>query len=243
MDPPTKALTPVVSSAFSEPKSADSGKPAYADALRGIANLRLPIQRQTTGVLVRLKLKQFFQSAFVSAKGFKNETTAYRPDIDGLRCVAVMSVVLYHFDFVNFSGGFIGVDVFFVISGYLITANVSAEVREGQFSLFHFYARRIRRIFPVLFVVVLATLAASYFIMGVLMRALLNDESLNLDKGMHQLADQIGVSYLPTIDALCSNGPCLAMADSDVPMQFDTSHLTDRGPIFLVKRWLSFYPI
>jgi hypothetical protein len=169
MDPPTKALTPVVSSAFSEPKSADSGKPAYADALRGIANLRLPIQRQTTGVLVRLKLKQFFQSAFVSAKGFKNETTAYRPDIDGLRCVAVMSVVLYHFDFQNFSGGFIGVDVFFVISGYLITANVSAEVREGQFSLFHFYARRIRRIFPVLFVVVLATLAASYFIMGVLM--------------------------------------------------------------------------
>jgi peptidoglycan/LPS O-acetylase OafA/YrhL len=164
MDPPTKALAPVVSSAYSEPKSADTRESAYVDALRGIANLRQPIQRQTTGVLVRLKLKQFFQSAFVSAKGFKNETTAYRPDIDGLRCVAVMSVVLYHFDFVNFSGGFIGVDVFFVISGYLITANVSAEVREGQFSLLHFYARRIRRIFPVLFVVVLATLAASYFI-------------------------------------------------------------------------------
>jgi peptidoglycan/LPS O-acetylase OafA/YrhL len=115
-------------------------------------------------VLFRLQLKRFFESLFVPAKGNKNETIAYRPDIDGLRCVAVMLVVLYHFGFVNFGGGFIGVDVFFVISGYLITANVSAEVRDRRFSLFHFYARRIRRIFPVLFVVILATLAAGYFI-------------------------------------------------------------------------------
>lgn len=115
-------------------------------------------------VLLRQQLKRFFESLFVSAKGNKNETIAYRPDIDGLRCVAVMVVVMYHFGFINFSGGFIGVDVFFVISGYLITANVSAEVRDRRFSLFHFYARRVRRIFPVLFVVILATLAVGYFI-------------------------------------------------------------------------------
>jgi peptidoglycan/LPS O-acetylase OafA/YrhL len=114
--------------------------------------------------LLRPGPKQLFESLFVLAKGKNNEATTYRPDIDGLRCIAVMVVVLYHFGFVNFSGGFIGVDVFFVISGYLITAHVSAEVGEGRFSLFQFYARRIRRIFPVLFVVILATLAVGCFI-------------------------------------------------------------------------------
>jgi len=76
----------------------------------------------------------------------------YRPEIDGLRAVAVLPVVLYHAGIELFSGGFVGVDVFFVISGYLITSIILSERRAGRFSLTTFYARRIRRIFPALFV-------------------------------------------------------------------------------------------
>jgi peptidoglycan/LPS O-acetylase OafA/YrhL len=80
-----------------------------------------------------------------------SQSTAYRPDIDGLRAVAVLSVVFYHANIPGFSGGFAGVDIFFVISGYLITRIVWHELQEGRFSLTNFYARRVRRIFPALF--------------------------------------------------------------------------------------------
>jgi peptidoglycan/LPS O-acetylase OafA/YrhL len=86
----------------------------------------------------------------------------YRPDIDGLRALAVAVVVLYHFDVPPFSGGYIGVDVFFVISGYLITAIVLADLQTGRFSLRHFYERRARRILPALFAVMVATAVAAY---------------------------------------------------------------------------------
>ena len=79
----------------------------------------------------------------------------YRPEIDGLRAVAVLSVILYHAEFELFGGGFVGVDVFFVISGYLITSIIVNELQEDKFSLVNFYERRIRRIFPALFVVML----------------------------------------------------------------------------------------
>ena len=75
----------------------------------------------------------------------------YRPDIDGLRAVAVVPVVLYHLNISLVSGGFVGVDVFFVISGYLITSLISAEMFEGTYSVTRFYVRRARRIFPALF--------------------------------------------------------------------------------------------
>ena len=74
----------------------------------------------------------------------------YRPDIDGLRAVAVLSVVIFHAFPEYLGGGFIGVDVFFVISGFLITSLILREQREERFSLKNFYARRIRRIFPAL---------------------------------------------------------------------------------------------
>src|SRR5689334_10815263 len=76
---------------------------------------------------------------------------AYRPDIDGLRAVAIVPVIFYHADIAPFSGGYVGVDVFFVISGYLITAFILGQIERGKFSLLNFYLRRIRRILPALF--------------------------------------------------------------------------------------------
>ena len=81
----------------------------------------------------------------------------YRPDIDGLRALAVLPVVLFHIGFPGFFGGFIGVDVFFVISGYLITGILARELRNGDFSIIRFYRRRAIRIFPALFAMLAVT--------------------------------------------------------------------------------------
>lgn len=89
---------------------------------------------------------------------------AYRPDIDGLRAVAVLSVVFCHAGFYC-PGGFVGVDVFFVISGYLIAGLILKELKQGTFTLTNFWERRIRRIVPPLAVVVIATFVASWFIL------------------------------------------------------------------------------
>jgi len=77
----------------------------------------------------------------------------YRPEIDGLRALAVIPVILFHAGFQFFSGGFVGVDIFFVISGYLITTIILTELEAGQFSILNFYERRARRILPALFLV------------------------------------------------------------------------------------------
>lgn len=79
----------------------------------------------------------------------------YRAEIDGMRALAVVPVILFHAGLPGFSGGYVGVDVFFVISGFLITAIIVSDLRSGSFSMLQFYERRIRRIFPALFVVCL----------------------------------------------------------------------------------------
>lgn len=87
----------------------------------------------------------------------------YRPDIDGLRTIAVMSVLLYHFGVAGFTGGFVGVDIFFVISGFLITRILVAEIEEtGQLSFARFYTRRARRLFPAVLTTVLVSFALAF---------------------------------------------------------------------------------
>ena len=82
-------------------------------------------------------------------------TPKYRPDIDGLRAVAVLSVLFFHSGISFFSGGYVGVDIFFVISGYLITTIIVREIANNDFSIARFYERRFRRILPALFLVML----------------------------------------------------------------------------------------
>jgi peptidoglycan/LPS O-acetylase OafA/YrhL len=91
--------------------------------------------------------------------------TKYRPDIDGLRAVAVLSVVAFHAFPNSLRSGFVGVDIFLVISGFLITSIILNGVTKGQFSFVTFYARRIKRIFPALIVVLIACLLAGWFLL------------------------------------------------------------------------------
>jgi len=89
-------------------------------------------------------------------------TLKYRPEIDGLRALAVVPVIFFHAGFKEFRGGFVGVDIFFVISGYLITTIIINELDAGNFSIIRFYERRARRILPALFFVMLACLPFSW---------------------------------------------------------------------------------
>jgi len=89
----------------------------------------------------------------------------YRAEIDGLRAVAVLPVILFHAGFDVFGGGFVGVDVFFVISGYLITSIISSDLSKGTFSLAKFYERRARRILPALFLVTAVCIPSAWMLL------------------------------------------------------------------------------
>ncbi len=99
----------------------------------------------------------------------------YRPDIDGLRALAVLSVLVFHVDPALLPGGFLGVDIFFVISGYLISLILFREQAEGSFGFAGFYGRRVRRLFPTLILVLVVSLLLGFF-------ALLADEYERLGK-------------------------------------------------------------
>lgn len=106
-------------------------------------------------------------------------TSNYRPDIDGLRAIAVLSVLIFHAGIKSVSGGYVGVDIFFVISGYLITSIIVREIENGNFSIVKFYERRFRRILPALTIVVISSL-----IVG----SILFDASMFVDLGKSAVA-------------------------------------------------------
>lgn len=89
----------------------------------------------------------------------------YRPDIDGLRAIAILGVLVYHLAPRLLPGGFVGVDVFFVISGFLISSLIDRDCQSGTFSIARFYERRIRRIIPALFAMMAVVLAASWILL------------------------------------------------------------------------------
>lgn len=93
------------------------------------------------------------------------QPVAYRADIDGLRAVAVLSVILFHVDRLLLPGGFVGVDIFFVISGYLISKNILQDIELGRFSLLDFYRRRVKRIAPMMLLVVLCATVVAQLIL------------------------------------------------------------------------------
>ncbi|MBR7976303.1 acyltransferase [Burkholderia vietnamiensis] len=110
-----------------------------------------------------------------STSHMSHQPIGYRPDIDGLRALAVVSVVLYHAFPSLLPGGFLGVDIFFVISGYLITSHILRELSDLTFSIATFYSRRIRRIFPALLIVLVVTYLTGW-------RNMLPDEFKSLGK-------------------------------------------------------------
>ena len=101
----------------------------------------------------------------------------YRKDIDCLRGYSVLAVILYHFKIKYFEGGYIGVDIFFVISGFLITSIIIQDIQSNSFNLLKFYERRIRRLLPALFVVLILTTILNY-------SYLTGDESINYFKSV-----------------------------------------------------------
>ncbi|GLR61150.1 acyltransferase family protein [Rhizobium indigoferae] len=101
----------------------------------------------------------------IASVASRHAEIGYRPDIDGLRAVAVLSVVIFHADHGWLPGGFVGVDIFFVISGFLISSIILNDLSSGSFSIATFYAKRIRRIFPALVTVLAASWLAGWFML------------------------------------------------------------------------------
>ncbi|TAP31518.1 acyltransferase [Alteromonas sp. KUL42] len=89
----------------------------------------------------------------------------YRAEIDGLRAIAVVAVILFHCNFEFFKGGYLGVDIFFVISGYLISAQITSDLKSRKFNLSDFYIRRARRILPALFCLMLVCLPIAWLLL------------------------------------------------------------------------------
>ena len=151
--------------------------------MRNFFQSAIAVQGTTCGILQGNDLMSSSVSPdLISKKGllgvsdkFDDRHLSYRPDIDGMRALAILAVVIYHAFPYSITGGFVGVDIFFVISGYLISSIIFKGVSENRFNFFDFYMRRIRRIFPALLVVLCSTFIAGWIIM-------MGDEFKNLSK-------------------------------------------------------------
>lgn len=169
----------------------------------------------------------------------------FREDINGLRAWAVMAVIFYHFGVPGFSAGFAGVDVFFVISGFLMKGIVVAELQTtGGFRVWNFYVARARRIVPALVVLVpemnvnVPQAMARTMVLGTE-----SDISLSLSE-YHKRQDfiwaaqdaarvQCGAKILDPLPYLCSDGECKAVKDGR-PLYYDASHLSEFGNRMLI---------
>ncbi|WP_419710223.1 acyltransferase family protein [Pseudomonas sp. NFX224] len=146
------------------------------------------------------------------------EQGKYRSDIDGLRAVAVIAVLLHHLNSSLLPGGFVGVDIFFVISGFLITSQVYSEVKRNAFSLKGFYLRRINRIVPALVTVLLATLIVGAFILSPVDLIRLNVSSLLSLLGVSNV--YIWIKYGNYFAADASEAPLLHTWSLGIEEQF-----------------------
>jgi peptidoglycan/LPS O-acetylase OafA/YrhL len=131
----------------------------------------------------------------------------YRPDIDGLRAIAVLSVILFHIDKTLIPGGFVGVDIFFVISGFLISLNILKDLERGRFSITDFYRRRVKRIAPPMLIVVWVTLVAAQFFL------LPQDAEPTAESGLWSLLSLANVYFW-----LHQDTSYFAAASSEIPL-------------------------
>ena len=147
----------------------------------------------------------------------------YRPEIDGLRALAVIPVIFFHGGFEIFRGGFVGVDIFFVISGYLITSIILSDLKNNNFSIINFYERRARRILPALFLISFVSLIFGYFF-------LLPDEFKNL-----------GQSFVSTF--LFANNILLAMTSGYWDLDSEFKPLLHTWSLGVEEQYYAIVPI
>lgn len=141
----------------------------------------------------------------------------YRPDIDGLRALAVLPVLFYHAGIPGFSGGFVGVDIFFVISGYLICGMIDEDIAKGSFSLAQFYKRRILRILPALFTMFAVTSVLAY---AYLLPVELEDYSRSLASAVFSVSNVYFAGTAGYFDAPAETKPLLHTWSLGVEEQF-----------------------
>jgi peptidoglycan/LPS O-acetylase OafA/YrhL len=166
-----------------------------------------------------------------------NSKLGYRPEIDGLRAVAVTGVLLCHYKVQWFAGGFAGVDVFFVISGYLITQLIHTEVAEGTFSFRAFYIRRARRLFPALFFTLFASFIAATLLFS---PERLQAFSLSLIATMLSASNVLFWAHAGYFDAASNLKPLLHTWSLGVEEQF---YLLWPACLFLLARWKLSTPV
>jgi peptidoglycan/LPS O-acetylase OafA/YrhL len=142
---------------------------------------------------------------------------SYRADIDGLRAIAVLAVVVFHANPASLRGGFVGVDVFFVISGFLISGLILDGLHGGSFSFLDFYERRVRRLFPALIVVLAAVWAIGWFVMLPAPYAALGDDML---AGAAFAGNILTFSQVGYFDAPAATKPLLHLWSLGVEEQF-----------------------